>query len=280
MLNFVLIDAWAKTTGAQVLLRIDDLDEVRVRPEFVEHIFTTLEALAIQPEEGPSGPEALQKNWSQKHRQASYRELLARLQTLPEVYACQCSRKQLKETDCPCQERFLPKNTETALRLSLRHYIPSPWPSFCQQDQALSLFSEVGQSIAIQKKDGMAAYQIASVADDLQFSINHIIRGKDLMASTGVQEYLLALIGKTSPFRYWHHSLSLDASGAKRSKSTGAQIAGKWEDLGLSAGAIYQEALVLAFGKGDDKVKDKNSFIEQFSEQYQKQTAPLGGAVL
>jgi glutamyl/glutaminyl-tRNA synthetase len=281
VLNFLLIEAWAKTVGATVLLRIDDLDAARVRPEFVEHIFESLEALEIQIDEGPSGPEALKQTWSQVHRQEFYAQMLDRYKELPEVYACTCSRKTLAEQGCLCQKEISHSNENPALRLSLKEHRAKAWPFIFKEEKAVtSLVALAGESIAIQKKDGQAAYQITSIADDLHFKVSHIIRGADLMPSSAIQEYLLVLSHETSPFSYWHHPLCLDVNGEKLSKSTGAHPARKWQDMGLQPKDLFQEALRLAFGNGHYRIKDKESFLDLFSETFKKQTAPLGGAVL
>jgi glutamyl/glutaminyl-tRNA synthetase len=276
-----LIEAWAKTVGATVLLRIDDLDAARVRPEFVEHIFESLEALGIQIDEGPSGPEALKRTWSQVQRQEAYTEMIERLKSLPEIYACSCSRKMLAEQGCQCQQEISNPNENPAIRLTLKGYQAKAWPTFLKEEKDNStLKSFEGESIVLQKKDGQAAYQVTSIVDDLQFKVSHIIRGADLMPSTAIQEYLLVLSHETSPFSYWHHPLCLDVNGEKLSKSTGAHPARKWQDIGHQPVDLFQDALKLAFGNGDYRINDKASFLDLFTETYKKQTAPLGGAVL
>ena len=76
----------------------------------------------------------------------------------------------------------------------------------------------------VRKKDGLAAYQLISVIDDLYFDVDLVVRGEDLWPSTLAQHYLATLLGQDS-FRdiaFYHHPLIMDATGHKLSKSTGA----------------------------------------------------------
>jgi len=73
-------------------------------------------------------------------------------------------------------------------------------------------------NFVIRRRDGLPAYQVTSVADDLYHGIGTIVRGADLTASSAMQVYLLQLLGK-EPFQFFHHPLVEDASGRKLSKS-------------------------------------------------------------
>jgi hypothetical protein len=76
-INFLITARLAQESGSRVLLRIDDLDQERVRPEYVEDVFRSLEWLGIHWDDGPSGPEELYSTWSQQLRTARYLTLAA-----------------------------------------------------------------------------------------------------------------------------------------------------------------------------------------------------------
>ncbi len=90
---FILAWKLAREAGGKILLRIDDLDAERVRPEYVEDIFETLHWLGVEWDEGPRNTDELQSTWSQHLRMARYQELVEQLREGGHLYACSCSRK-------------------------------------------------------------------------------------------------------------------------------------------------------------------------------------------
>jgi glutamyl-tRNA synthetase len=86
--RFVLAHKLAREAGGKLLLRIDDLDIERVRPEYVEDIFQTLEWLDIAWNEGPKDAEELRRLWSQQYRLVEYLKLLDNLRETGDLYAC------------------------------------------------------------------------------------------------------------------------------------------------------------------------------------------------
>jgi glutamyl/glutaminyl-tRNA synthetase len=80
-------------------------------------------------------------------------------------------------------------------------------------------------SFVVRKKDGIAAYQLTSLADDRHFGVTHIARGQDLLPSTAMQLYLDGLLDKKylNACIFWHHPLLQQNDGAKISKSAGHQ---------------------------------------------------------
>ena len=94
--SFLLTYALARAYEGQILLRIDDLDAERMRIEYLDDIFRTLDWLGIEWDEGPTSVADFQQNWSQHHRLDLYQNALEELKnTEGVVYACNCSRKQI-----------------------------------------------------------------------------------------------------------------------------------------------------------------------------------------
>ncbi|WP_190242571.1 glutamate--tRNA ligase family protein [Hymenobacter lapidiphilus] len=96
------------------------------------------------------------------------------------------------------------------------------WPDLAQGPQLVALAEELGDFV-VRKKDGVAAYQVASVLDDQRLGVNFIVRGQDLRASTAAQLWLAGWLPAHAGFtqtRFLHHGLLLDDTGQKLSKST------------------------------------------------------------
>lgn len=226
---FVLAWQLAREAGGKLLLRIDDLDAERVRPAYVEDVFATLHWLGIDWDEGPRDPEELVKAWSQHLRMARYQALLEQLRAGDHLYACACSRKAVRERagaleyDGHCRNRQLPLDQPGLawrLRLPVQERVAwRTWPQGAWREYGLDLPDPV-----VRQRNGRPAYHIASLADDVQFGVDFIVRGEDLLPSTAIQVYLARLLGLDAfgCARFLHHGLIRDAQGVKRSKSHGA----------------------------------------------------------
>lgn len=249
---FVLAWKLAREAGGKLLLRIDDLDAERVRPEHVGDIFDTLHWLGVDWDEGPRDAEDLHRHWSQHARLAHYRDLLGQLREGGHLYACDCSRKMIAqrggtlEYDGHCRRRGLDlEQPDVAWRLRLRPGVlldMRTWPDGKPQRLPLSAPDPV-----LRQRNGRPAYQAASLADDLQFRVDTIVRGMDLLPSTLVQLYIAQALGRTafSAVRFLHHPLLRDAEGGKLSKSKGAGSLRSMREAGLDARAVHARAAQL-----------------------------------
>jgi glutamyl-tRNA synthetase len=231
-LNFVLNALGVRLSGpyARLLLRIDDLDADRMRPEYLTDVFETLEWLGIEWHEGPEGPDDFERNWSQHTRKSLYFNTLQILRDLDAVYACGLSRRQLAE---------LGEVPTTQLR-SRQHSLDEPdvaWRMRTPDGLALSDF-------VVRRRDGLPAYQVASLCDDRHFGVTHLVRGADLRPSTEAQRWLARQLGwpADTDWAVWHHPLVADASGAKLSKSAGADALRTRRTSGDSPRFIFQLA--------------------------------------
>jgi glutamyl-tRNA synthetase len=219
-LNFLLTEALADRAGGTILLRIDDLDAERVRPEYVQDIFDSLNWLGISWHEGPRDPGELADHWSQHLRMAHYRDLLAQLREQGALYACDCSRQTMEQ--CRCITRRLPfDRAEVSWRLRLPEAIIDV-PELNGGTRQVEL-RQVMTDPVLRQRNGRPAYHIASLADDEDFAMDLIVRGEDLLASTALQLHLASLLGlpKFLAARFVHHGLITDSGGRKLSKSAG-----------------------------------------------------------
>ena len=226
--NFLLNWLWAKALGGQVLLRIDDADAARKRPEYVEDIFKVLDHLGLDWDLGPSGPDDFEQHWSQHKRKALYTNLLDELAEKGFVFACACSRKQLgNEAPYPgtCTNKALPLDLpDTAWRIHMNKGTTIHFTDSALGAVHIRLAETTGSFVA-RKKDASAAYQLTSLADDRHFGVTHIARGQDLLPSTAMQLYLDGLLDKKylNACVFWHHPLLQQQGGIKISKSAGHQ---------------------------------------------------------
>jgi glutamyl/glutaminyl-tRNA synthetase len=226
--SFQLTAQLAAKSGAEILLRIDDLDAARKRPEYVANIFETLHTLGIRWQLGPQTPDDFENNWSQHLRLPLYHATLNQLrQQAGLVYVCTCSRRELEAANgtCNCKNKNLPFDTpDAAWRVAVE---PGTVISFndLQRGKVEIDLAETAGDFVVRRRDGIPAYQIASLADDMQFGITHIVRGEDLLPSTAVQLFLAEKLGLTSflQSKFLHHALITDDSGQKLSKSNLSQ---------------------------------------------------------
>lgn len=229
-LNFYLNWKAARSRpSGKILLRIDDLDAERKRPEFVEDIFRTLDWLKIDWDEGPTGPDDFEKNWSQRHRIGLFEKILADLRAADLLFACGKSRRELAVFGENYPEMFRNQGlSPDAPNVSWRVKTPENLPI---------------RDFVVRRRDGIPAYQIASLADDVFFKISQIIRGEDLRGSTESQVFLAEKLGLT-PFletKIWHHPLILDDSGTKLSKSAGANSLRSMRENGVPSQKIIEK---------------------------------------
>jgi glutamyl/glutaminyl-tRNA synthetase len=254
-ISFIITYAIARAFGGRILLRIDDLDAERMRLEYVEDIFKTLDWLGLDYDEGASGVEDFFKNHSQHKRLDLYERTLEKLKNTEGVlYACDCSRKMIKNSSIngiyPNTCRF--KNNDfTKKDVAWRIVVPQntsiSFQEFQQEPLSIPLDKTLGDFI-VRQKNLMPAYQIASLVDDMYFNINFIVRGQDLLNSTAAQVFLaetLALSDKAMSFHkntFFHHKLMLDTEGVKLSKSQGASSLKDLRTNGRLPTELYQKA--------------------------------------
>ena len=248
-LSFVMTWLLARAQGGKVLLRIDDLDRQRFRPEYVEDIFRTIEWLGIDFDLGPEGPREFEVHYSQLHRLDLYRQYLNQLQSKQQVYACICSRKRVRKTaingflydgHCRAASHHL-DGPGAAWRVRLRERAEVEMMEWGRKDPVLlDLNAGIGDFV-VRKKDQFPAYQLASLADDSHWNINFVVRGEDLLWSTAAQLWLARQLGIENFPRslFWHHELLLDDQGEKLSKSKGASALKTWRESGKSPHEIY-----------------------------------------
>jgi glutamyl-Q tRNA(Asp) synthetase len=216
------IHVWgvAQALNGRVLLRLEDHDRGRCRPEYEAAILEDLEWLGLEPEHGTSP-------FRQSDNPLRYASALQRLGTRFSVYHCDCSRKELAgESDVPDQETRYPgrcreRNLAAQEGRGIRVTIESGTERFTDAllgDQQQDPATQCGD-LLLKDRLGNWTYQFAVTVDDMEQNVDLVIRGEDLLASTGRQIRLARMLGRSTPPVYMHHPLIRHASGAKLSKS-------------------------------------------------------------
>ncbi|MFD1469677.1 glutamate--tRNA ligase family protein [Hymenobacter caeli] len=223
--NFVLTWLLTRRAGGTLHLRIDDLDRARLRRPYLDNIFWVIDWLGIDYDQGPRGPDDFLRHHSQLLHLPEYNAVLRRLAQRPGlVQASHRSRAGSSQETAAALDA-----PGAAWRARVPPQVLVGWHDAGQGPTQVPLAQAMPDFI-IRKKDGVAAYQVASVVDDLRLGTNLIVRGLDLQASTAAQLWLAAQLSETAAFnatriRFCHHSLLMDATGQKLSKSQQGALA-------------------------------------------------------
>ncbi|MBK9512469.1 MAG: hypothetical protein IPO05_02320 [Flavobacteriales bacterium] len=254
-ISFLLTHFLASRIGATMVLRIDDLDQERTRPAFVEDIFEGLHWLGIDWQRGPTCASDHFLNFSQSLRLARYNAVVEDLIRHQAVFACTCSRPQTRPmgTGSICI-RGCEANELEGVRLSasLRLRVPPACmvriPTWRGEDRVVDLHAAMGEPVIRQRPGpsvlGRPSYQIASLADDIDMGITHIVRGVDLLPSTACQLHIAGMLGMGGflGIRFVHHELILDPQGGKLSKSAGSASLKAVRERNEGPEALFLEA--------------------------------------
>lgn len=249
VLSFAITAHFAARTGAEIYLRIDDLDRERMQDEYLEDIFETLKFLDIPWQEGPVSTQDFLKNHSQYTRLNAYEKALKVLAEEGHVFACDCSRTQVAAVSV--DGRY----PGTCLNKKLDLFAPNvQWRVKTRPGRVITVNRLGGtmlkatlpahmSNFVVRRKDGVPAYQLASLIDDVEMGVDLVVRGVDLWPSTWAQLYLAGLLGKESflDTAFVHHPLLLLADGVKMSKSAGSTSVRYMRNEGMSREAVYEE---------------------------------------
>ena len=220
---------FARERGGRFLLRIEDIDGTRSRPEFVERILEDLAWLELR--------------WDslvfQSERLATYAAALETLKARGLVYPCFCTRAEIAASASAPQGDAGPVYPGICRGLSVEEIAARTGPCCWRLDMAKAV-DETGAlcwhdatagwvvadplaqgDVVLARKDAPASYHLAVTLDDAAQGVTDVVRGVDLFAATDVHRVLQALLGLPVP-AYHHHPLVLDAAGRRLAKRDGA----------------------------------------------------------
>ncbi|MFN8398042.1 MAG: glutamate--tRNA ligase family protein [Bacteroidia bacterium] len=228
VVNAIYVWGLARALDGEVVLRLENHDRTRCKPEFEAALLQDLEWLGLLPdlgkiEEFRSGACDFRQSDCEAHYVAALEEL--RAQGL--VYACDCSRTKIVgrtgqadgeelRYDGHCRNRGLEDGPGRTLRVRLSDESVR-FQDILLGEQVQHPFSEVGD-VAIRDNHGHWTYQFAVVVDDIRHDINLIVRGMDILSSTGRQILMRRMLGGRDDLVFLHHQLLVDAQGRKLSK--------------------------------------------------------------
>lgn len=239
---FTALLSWlsVKSVGGRWVLRIEDLDPQRSKRVYSEMIEDDLLWLGLEWDEGglddigESGP------YCQSSRGEIYEAFLKKLRETGFTYPCTCTRADIMATQAPhqsdgrviyggtCRPDWLPCIVEEPVcPHATRLWVPDREIHFTDRvygDRTVNLATHCGDFV-VRRADGAWAYQLAVVVDDALMGITEVVRGEDLLLSTGQQLYLYGLLGLEAP-EYAHVPLVCNEAGirlSKRDKSMGME---------------------------------------------------------
>lgn len=283
--NAVWVWGIARAFGGRVLLRVEDHDRGRCRPEYEAALLDDLDWLGLVPDgTGTSTFRAGATPQRQSDNTACYEARLGTLEAKGLAYPCTCSRAGIAraaggtdpdrasldgaELRYPgtCRTRALDPSLTPSRRVFMHAGHAERFDDLRLGPQSQDPDLQCGDVLA-RDRHGNWTYQFAVVVDDLEQGVDLVIRGEDLLASTGRQLRLAQLLGRENASRFLHHPLLRTADGRKLSKSahdTGLRelrAAGHTRDelLGLAAHlsglvdsprAIAPDALADLFARG------------------------------
>ena len=225
----------ARAVDGRFYLRIDDIDGARSRDEFVAAAMEDLRWFGLMWDDAPL---------YQSARLALYEAALIHLSAADLVYPCFCTRADIAaevaaSASAPhgdfgpvypgtcrllsARERLARAGEPHSWRLDMAKAVgiagPLHWED--EREDIILAMPEKAGDIILARKDAPASYHLASTIDDADMGITHVIRGRDLFASTHIHRLLQALLGLPTPV-YHHHALVVDSSGKRLAKRDGA----------------------------------------------------------
>lgn len=236
VVNAIYVWGIAGAAGGRVLLRIEDHDRIRSRPQYEAGILEDLDWLGFIPDEGR------QPIVRQSDRDQRYADALAALRARTQVYACDCSRREIGSGPYPgrCRDKGIEETAGRGIRVAFDEQ-PVRF-----DDLRLGTLEQVPAAqcgdLLVKDRDGNWTYQFAVTVDDMADAVNLIVRGEDLLSSTGRQIQLARLLGRDTPPLFLHHPLILKPGGEKLSKAAGDSGVRELRAAGLSAAEVIGRA--------------------------------------
>jgi nondiscriminating glutamyl-tRNA synthetase len=218
---------FARANGGTFVLRVDDTDLERNRPEYELLIYESLHWLGLDWDEGPDkgGPDA---PYRQSERLDLYKQHAARLLADGKAYRCYCTpeeldaeRKQAQAEKRPYKysRRCLTNPPTGRTEFTVRFKVPGGEVKFKDMIRGdMSFDSDLIGDFIIVKSNGYPVYQFASPVDDAVMKISHVIRGEEHLSNTPYHLMLIDALGYERPIAYAHMPLILAKDGTKMSK--------------------------------------------------------------
>ncbi len=278
----------ARAAGGRFILRIEDIDATRCRPQFEAAALADLAWLGLDWDEGPDvgGPHA---PYRQSERLDLYDATLDRLATAGRAYPCACSRAEIRAAQSAPHARAAGGPGERPYPGTCRPARGAPAVALRADRGGYRFAAEaLGDDAVIRWEDGLLGpgredlrttcgdfllgrpgqptYQLAVVVDDVAMGITDVVRGRDLVDSTARQIALHRALGRSPP-RFAHHPLLVDHAGRKLSKRDAATALRTQREAGARPGPLLA-ALGRAVGLFAPTIRDARAhdLVDAFSD--------------
>ncbi|MHB8950346.1 MAG: glutamate--tRNA ligase [Rhodoferax sp.] len=264
--------AFARSTGGDFILRIEDTDLERSTQAAVDVIIESMSWLGLDYDEGP---------FYQMQRMDRYKAVLAELQAAGHVYPCYMSVAELdalREAQMAAKEkprydgtwRPAPGKTLPAIPEGVKPVLRFQNPmggSVVWEDKVkgrIEISNDELDDLVIARPDGTPTYNFCVVVDDLDMAITHVIRGDDHVNNTPRQINIFRALGKEPPV-YAHLPTVLNEQGEKMSKRSGAKPVTQYRDEGYLPDAMVNYLARLGWSHGDDEIFSREQFLQWFN---------------
>lgn len=269
---------FARHHGGTFILRVDDTDQERSTKESLEEIIASLNWLGLEWDEGP--PDT---HYFQSHRFGRYNELALQLLREGKAYPCYCSAEELELKrrqaerekrkpgyDGTCRDKPYDRTLALPDKRAGRNYtvrFRSPREGETVVDdlvkgRAVFLNSEL-DDLVIVRSDGVPTYNFATVIDDADFKITHVVRGDDHLPNTPRQMQIFFALGLTPP-AYAHLPMVMGPDGKPLSKRHGVTSVFAYRDAGFFPETLVNYLARLGWSSGDQEIFSKQELIEKF----------------
>jgi glutamyl-tRNA synthetase len=264
--------AFARSTGGDFILRIEDTDVERSSQAAVDVILEGMAWLGLTHDEGP---------FYQMQRMDRYKAVLADLQAAGQVYPCYMSMAELdalreRQTEAKEKPRYdgtwrpapgktlppVPEGVAPVLRFMNPQGGVVAWED--KVKGRIEIANDELDDLVIARPDGTPTYNFCVVVDDIDMAITHVIRGDDHVNNTPRQINIFRALGKEPPV-YAHLPTVLNEQGEKMSKRAGAKPVTQYRDEGFLPEAMVNYLARLGWSHGDDEIFTRAQFLEWFN---------------
>jgi glutamyl/glutaminyl-tRNA synthetase len=249
--NALYVWGVTQAAGGQVLLRVEDHDHQRSRRDYEDALIADLAWLGFEPAAafGAGGAgDAAAASHRQSERFAIYASALGALRRAGRVYACECSRTGIARQSAAgerrypgtCRDRGLAEIPGRGLRVRLDPTVEQ-FNDLRHGPQEQRPAEQCGD-LLVRDRDGNWTYQFVATVDDWVQGVTLVIRGDDLLDSSGRQIQLARLLGRHEPPQFLHHPLVMKSPGQKLSKADNDTSVRDWRARGMTPEALIGEA--------------------------------------
>lgn len=264
--------AFARATGGDFILRIEDTDQERSTQAAVDVILEGMQWLGMQPDEGP---------FYQMQRMDRYRAVIAQLKASGHIYPCYMSREDLdalraRQEAAKEKPRYdgtwrpepgkvlppIPEGVQPVWRFKTPQTGTVGWDDKCKG--RIEFQNSELDDLVIARPDGTPTYNFCVCVDDMDMGITHVIRGDDHVNNTPRQIHIFEALGAPIP-TFAHLPTVLNEQGEKMSKRNGAKAVTQYRDEGYLPDAMINYLARLGWSHGDDEIFSRTQFLQWFN---------------